>query len=197
MLEEVNPLKFLDEFLSVFGDITIADAIVFILACVFLLGIYNQVKKYVDSKVNEQKQAAVAEQVKAEEEKALKQKIEEAYCVTQKYPVYHQESITIRDALNKEIQEIRSGLDAMMKRFEEIEEQNKKRECSKLRDMLLQNYRYYTNVQQNPSQSWTRMESEAFWELFGEYEAAGGDGYMHTEVQPAMMRLTIIEVGQR
>jgi hypothetical protein len=158
-------LKFLDEFLAVFGDITIADAIVFILACVFLLGIYNQVKKYVDSKMNEQKQEAVAEQQRAEEEKELKKKIEESYNVTQKYPVYHQESIDIRDALNKEIQEIRSGLDAMMKRFEEIEEQNKKRECSKLRDMLLQNYRYYTNIQQNPSQSWTRMESEAFWEL--------------------------------
>ena len=39
------------------------------------------------------------------------------------------------------------------------------------------------------------MEAEAFWELFREYEEAGGDGYMHTEVQPAMERLLIVEVG--
>ena len=88
-------------------------------------------------------------------------------------------------------------MDAFMSRLEEIEKQNKKRECSKLRDMLLQNYRYYTSKTQNPSQSWTRMESEAFWELFREYEEAGGNGYMHSVVQPEMERLTIIEVGHK
>ena len=41
------------------------------------------------------------------------------------------------------------------------------------------------------------MESEAFWELFREYEEAGGNGYMHTEVLPAMQRLNIIEVGRK
>ena len=123
--------------------------------------------------------------------------MESAYAVTQKYPIYHQESIDIRDGLKKEIQEIRDYCSTLMKRFEEIEEKNKKRECSKLRDMLLQNYRYYTNECQNPSKSWTRMEAEAFWELFEEYESAGGDGYMHSVVQPEMERLDIIEVGRK
>ena len=41
------------------------------------------------------------------------------------------------------------------------------------------------------------MESEAFWELFREYENAGGNGYMHTEVQPAMELLTIVDPGDR
>ena len=98
--------------------------------------------------------------------------------------------------LQEEIQEIKNDVQKLMKRFEEIEEENKKRERSKLRDMLLQNYRHYTNINQNPSQSWTKMESEAFWELFREYEDAGGDGYMHTVVQPEMERLTIIEIGR-
>lgn len=190
-------MKYLDEFLTVFGDITIGQLTMVILALMFLFGIYKEFKKYNDAKIQEQKQKALEEQKKAEEEKALKKKVEDSYSITQKYPEYHKESITIRDALQREIQELRSGLQAMMKRFEEIEEQNKKRECSKLRDMLLQNYRYYTNVQQNPSQSWTRMEAEAFWELFKEYEEAGGNGHMHTVVQPEMERLLIIEVGER
>ena len=50
----------------------------------------------------------------------------------------------------------------------------------------MQNYRYYVRAETNPSHSWTQMESEAFWELFREYEEAGGNGYMHTEVLPAM-----------
>lgn len=190
-------MKFLDEFLAVFGDITIADAVVFICACVFLYHIYKLFKTYVDSRVNEKKQEVVEQQKKETEEQKWKQKIEDSYNVTQKYPQYHQESITIRDALKSEIKEMRDEFKTIMNRLEEIEEQNKKRECSKLRDMLLQNYRYYTNEHQNPSQSWTKMESEAFWELFREYEAAGGDGYMHTDVQPAMERLMVVEVGQQ
>ena len=41
------------------------------------------------------------------------------------------------------------------------------------------------------------MESEAFWELFREYEDAGGNGYMHTEVLPAMELLTVVEPGEK
>lgn len=183
-------MKYLDQFLAVFGDITLGEVVTFALAIFFLFAIYKEIKKFNDAKIAEQ-------QKKAEEEKAQKKKLDEAWDVAQKYQTYHKESIDIRDGLKKEIQEIREYCSALMKRFEEIEEQNKKRECSKLRDMLLQNYRYYTNVSQNPSQSWTRMESEAFWELFREYEEAGGNGYMHTVVQPEMERLHVVEVGRK
>lgn len=183
-------MKYLDQFLAVFGDVTLGEVVKFAFAIFFLYAILKEIKKWNDAKIKEH-------QKKADEEKEQKEKLESAYAVTQKYPIYHQESIDIRDGLKKEIQEIRDYCSALMKRFEEIEEQNKKRECSKLRDMLLQNYRYYTNINQNPSQSWTRMESEAFWELFREYEEAGGNGYMHTEVLPAMQRLNIVEVGKK
>lgn len=179
-----------NEFLKVFGDITISEIVVVILAFVFLFLIYTEIKKYVNIKLEKHRK-------EMEEEKIHKEKVEEAWCATQKYPEYRKQSIQVQQMLEGEIQEIRDGLQAMMARFDEIEKQNKKRECSKLRDMLLQNYRYYTNAHQNPSQSWTRMESEAFWELFREYEEAGGNGYMHTVVQPEMERLIIIEVGMQ
>lgn len=35
------------------------------------------------------------------------------------------------------------------------------------------------------------MEAEAFWELFKEYEDRGGNGYVHSVVQPAMNELTV------
>ena len=183
-------MKYVDQFVSVFGDITLGELVTFALAIFFLYAIYKEIKKFNDAKIAEH-------QKRVETENAYKQKIESAYNVTQKYPTYHQESIDIRNSLEKEIQEIRECFGAVIKRLDEIELQNKKRECSKLRDMLVQNYRYYTNVQQNPSQSWTRMESEAFWELFREYEAAGGNGYMHTDVKPAMERLLVVEVGHK
>ena len=181
-------MKYLDQFLETFGDITVGEVTIVLLAIFFGYAFYKELKKLNDSKIEER-------QTRLQEENEQKKKVNEAWEVTRKYPIYHQESIDIRDGLKKEIQEIRDYCSTLMKRFEEIEEQNKKRECSKLRDMLLQNYRYYTSETQNPSKSWTRMESEAFWELFREYEEAGGNGYMHTEVLPAMQRLNIIEVG--
>ena len=182
-------MKYLDEFLAVFGDITLSQVVIVILAFVFLFLMYKEVKKLVDTKIAET-------QERLDTERTYKKKIDDSYDVTRKYPAYHQESIQIRDSLKKEIKEIRDCFGSVMTRLEEIEEQNKKRECSKLRDMLLQNYRYYTNDIHNPSKSWTRMESEAFWELFREYEQAGGNGYMHSVVQPEMERLIIVEVGK-
>ena len=192
-------MKGLEQFLQLFGDITVSQIVVWVMAFVFIFLIYKKIGKYIDAVVK-------AKHAEIEEKKQYKQKIDDAYNVTQKYPGYHQESIAIRDSLRKEIQEIRDSskkeiqeirdcFGAVKERLDEIEEQNKKRERSKLKDMLLQHYRYYTNECQNPSKSWTKMESEAFWELFREYEEAGGNGYMHTVVQPEMERLSVVEVG--
>lgn len=81
-------------------------------------------------------------------------------------------------------------------RLETMEETNKRRECNKLRDRLLQSYRYYTNINTNPSQAWSSMEAEAFWGLFRDYEEAGGNGYMHSVVQPAMAALRVHDLGE-
>ena len=64
----------------------------------------------------------------------------------------------------------------------------------KLRDLLIKAYNYYADTEKNPSGAWTRMEAESFWDLFYDYEAKGGDGYIHSTVQPAMERLRIIEM---
>lgn len=93
-----------------------------------------------------------------------------------------------------EFEEMRKVQAETIARLDRMEEVNTKRERNRTRDKLLQLYRYYTNPESNPSKSWTRMESEAFWEIFGDYEEAGGDGYMHTVVQPAMNALNIIDV---
>ena len=105
---------------------------------------------------------------------------------TAKYPEYRKQSLEIQEQLTGDIQGLR-------KRLDEIEEGNKKREQSKLRNTLLQHYRHYTNAETNPSLSWTRLESDTFWALANEYEAAGGNGTMHEEVFPAMRKLLIVD----
>lgn len=170
----------MDAFIELFGHINVLTVILFCAAFYFIYKVYKAISNYIIKRHD------------AEQEKDAQ--LKEALTETRKYPEYRQQSVKVQEKLESEIQEIRNDVQALMNRFEEIEEQNRKRERSKLRDMLLQNYRHYTNIVQNPSQSWTRMESDAFWELFREYEEAGGDGYMHTVVQPEMDRLTIVDV---
>lgn len=179
----------LDEFLDTFGHITIAEVIVVIFALVFLVATYKKVSDYLMKKHDA-----------AQEKDAQFKEVLES---VRKYPEYRQQSVKIQELLEDEIQELRIANKALadqlaevVKRLIYLEDQNKKRDCNKIRDMLLQNYRYYTNKTQNPSQTWTSMEADAFWALFKDYEDAGGDGYMHTVVQPEMERLIIIEVGK-
>ena len=102
---------------------------------------------------------------KIKEKDDNKTQLNEALEAIQKFPEYRQKSVEIKG-----------------------------RERNKLRDSLLQNYRYYTSKDHNPLQAWTKMESEAFWELFNDYEAINGNGYMHTVVQPAMHELIVIDM---
>lgn len=170
-----------NEFLKVCGDITVAQVFYVIMSIVFLFFVYKKVSDYLIKRHD-------AEQ---EKDKHLKEALE----AVGKYPEYRRQSVEIQMQLTKEIQEIKSVLEDHTKRLETMERDSKKREVNKLRETLLQNYKYYTNKDKNPMQAWTKMESEAFWDLFTDYEDMGGNGYMHTVVQPAMLLLNIVEVN--
>ena len=166
-------------FIDTFGNITVLDVAIFIAAIVFLVLIYRKVKDYLIKK--------------HDADKLRDEQLQEALTAVRKYPEYRKQSIQIQHELEDENCAVRKDIQALTKRIEKMEEDTKRRERNKIRDRLLQNYRYYTNTETNPTQSWSRMEADAFWELFKEYEENGGDGYMHSEVQPAMNKLTIVE----
>jgi len=139
-----------------------------------------------------------------DEQEEKDRRIKVAYEETQKYPEYRRQSIAVQKELHNEIQETRGEIqefrDMMNKiiaRLEIMEEHDKRRERNQLRDKLLQSYNYYTSPEKNPSQSWTNMEAEAFWELYKDYEDAGGNGFMKSTVKPAMEKLHVIEVYKK
>lgn len=183
----------LDQFLQMFGNITVSKIIGFGLALLFCWKIYQQIKKFLEHK----KELLIK---KHEVEKEKDEKLNLALEEVAKYPQYREQSRKIQQEFRSEIDELKESqkiladtqqcIQAILK---EMQEKNDKRERSKIKDRLLQSYRYYTSIEHNPGQSWTKMEAEAFWELFGEYENAGGNGFMHTIVQPAMNLLKIID----
>lgn len=183
----------LEQFLALFGDITLNKIVIFILAIIFCFGIYKQIKKFFDNKKDLLIQKHELEKKKDED---LTYVLEEV----KKYPEYREQSRKIQQEFRDEIDGLKESQKVLANTqqciqitLKDMQEKNERRERNKLRDKLLQSYRYYTDKTRNPTQSWTQMESEAFWELFGDYEDMGGDGYIHTIVQPAMNLLKIVE----
>ena len=173
----------MDAFIELFGDVKILTVVVFCAAIYFMYKVYRSVSNFIIQK--------------HEEEENRNNKIEEAVTETRNLPKYRQQSIEVQEHLETEIQEVRDveksiieELNKLSSRLERMEEDMRRRERNQTRDILLKHYRYYTQT----AKSWTTMEAEAFWELFGDYEKAGGDGYMHTIVQPEMNKLPIIDV---
>lgn len=171
----------LEEFLTVFGNFTVANAIYIIMAIIFLVFVYKKFNEYLIEK--------------HEAERKKDEQIKKALDAASKYPEYRKQSIEIQEKLENEMQEIKNAIEEHTKRLEKMESDSRKREINRLRNTLLQNYKYYTDKTKNPLQAWTKMESEAFWDLFSDYEDMGGDGYMHSEVQPKMQLLTVIDMN--
>lgn len=169
-----------EAFLKVFGGLTVANVVQIILAVAFLVYVGKKIRDY------------LIKRYEAEQEKD--KQLHEALESVRKYPEYRKQSIAIQQKLEGEIQSIRKSQEENVKRLDEMEKSTKRRERNKLRDRLLQNFRYFTSKEKNPMQAWTRMESEAFLELFKDYEEAGGNGYVHSEVQPAMNLLELVEM---
>lgn len=179
-------VKELDAFLNVFGDVTVLHVVEVLLALGFLYVVYKKISNFIIQQHEIQK-------VKDEQ-------LKEALDGVHKYPEYRQQSVEIQAGLEREIRELREGQQelreaqqAIIKQLLEMEEQKKRKERNKLRDLLLQYYRRYANEETNPSQTWPRIEAESFWALFSDYEEAGGNGHMKDTVAPAMRSLNITD----
>ena len=159
-----------DEFIAVFGKITLFDIAQLLFAGVFLFLAYRKLKKYlVDKHDREQLRDA---------------QLKEALDSVRKYPEYRQQSIRIQQELEEKIQAIRTEQAEQTQRLVKMEEDAKRRERSKLRDLLLQSYRYYTDKERNPLGAWTSMEAEAFWEQSGKNDSLFPSGFpVHADLR--------------
>ena len=177
------------QFMDAFGNVTIGSIAVFIVALVFLIRGYRKFKDYLLKK-HDLEQQHLAE-------------LSEALEGVRNYPKYREQSHEIQLKLQSDINAINCKYDnlaievnRLTTKINKMEEAERRKDLSLLKDKIIERFKYYTDPEINPTQSWNVMEAESFWELFDEYEARGGNGYMHSEVQPRMMALKILEIGQ-
>lgn len=93
------------------------------------------------------------------------------------------------DALIREdLSAVSQKMDSISSQLAEMQKKADETEMAKLKDTLVASYRKYKNAGE-----WSRLEHDAFWDLFHSYEAHGGNGYVHGVIEPAMQELIITD----
>lgn len=99
-----------------------------------------------------------------------------------------EQSIRHDEMLREDIKQLMEKVDNVTVRFENMEKKNNETKLKELKDTLINYYNKYRVVGE-----WTKLEKEAFWDLFDDYEKRGGNGYVHSIVEPVMRELKEID----
>ena len=129
------------------------------------------------------------------------QNIKQLQDVVDKLPQYREQSLQIQAELKeadvsvKELcetikNEVVENRKEVMQKLNRLEE----REKNALRAKILEEHRFYTDEQRNPLKAWSEMEEHSFRKLVEDYEALGGNDYVHEIVLPDMNRLDVISM---
>jgi hypothetical protein len=177
----------MEYFLQAFGNTSLSTAVVFICAMSFLftLGIkgYKAVIKYHDDLQKKEDEMVRFQEdilyVKARQVEEMKEIRER------------------QEKLENLLTDVANTQNSILQRQEQFETQSRERAKNKLRDRLLQNYRYYGSVERNPKQAWSLIERDAFYDLYNDYTELGGNGLIHTEVEPKMATLRVIPMENK
>lgn len=98
------------------------------------------------------------------------------------------QSIRHDEIIKKEIVTLTDTVNQIVKTLEAMQQKENETELKKLKDSLIRYYNKYKITGQ-----WSKLEKEAFWDLFEDYEARGGNGYIHSIIEPAMRELEEID----
>lgn len=181
----------MDELIELFGDykitgVTVATLCTCIAAIVFLVKVYRKVRDYL----------ITTYKAREAKDKMISDTFEEVKKYQELRTGDRQQSLEIQKDLADSIALLKQSNEELQRHLKELSERTKKYELADTRDKLLQSYRYYTSAIKNPRGAWTELEKEAFFELFGSYEDSGGNGFMHTTVQPEMNKLIVVPMNQ-
>ena len=147
------------------------------------------------------------------DQKELKDKIECLQTVVDALPSYRQQSLKIQAELKQADDEIidtcRVLKDALVANTNELKDiifkvqkgqddtrnslkRLEKREKNALRLKIITEYKLFVSPQKNPEKAWSEMEHHAFMALVKDYEALGGNDYVHNTVLPEINELEIV-----
>ena len=98
------------------------------------------------------------------------------------------QSIRHDENIKDDLKIVSEKVDAIAETLSKMQKADNVTEMKKLKEKLVAYYNKYKN-----SDEWTSMDKEVFWDLFEDYEKRGGDGFIHSKVEPIMRELKVID----
>ncbi len=202
LLKNERVMIFLDSFTA--ADLLILIIILFAFGA-FMFKSRNNVKNYLEAyRLKKNSKEKVLAQITTNEEaikKLEKHHEDDKDELYQQQLAYRQQSLDKQAEIDNRFLEIGKQFEQLTKAInclqEKVEQQHKETQEIKkneLREKLLGYYRDYASIEKNPEQEWSEIEAETFWNLFEDYSNLNGNGFMHTHVKPAMLKLKVIPV---
>lgn len=180
-----------EAFINMFGNLTVLHVIEFCFAMYFIIRVSVDAIKFINRKHDEEQQKTAD--------------LAEALAGVRQMPQYRDDSIKIRgqleqkitdvhDEMNDKFYEVEKKFSMVMDKLCTFEEEQKKREKSRIRDLLIQSYNLYANEVRNPMLKWSEMEYSNFMALYQDYVDLGGNSFIQTHVKPAMDALIVVKM---
>lgn len=195
---------------------TILATIVSVLVTLIITFLFNKLIALPKAIQAQRAQEQAEMERKAEAERLYKEEIDKRLkkveAVVDQLPTYRQQSLQIQQELRAGQQEVKAELKAeqseivklcktmneslttLTTEFKEAQAKTDEREKNDLRQKLIREYNLFTDPRRNPSKAWSEMEYKAFMSQVRDYEALGGNDFIHNTVLPAMSILEIVSM---
>ena len=192
----------MEQFLKLFGSITILDVVEFIIAVSFFVAGFVKFIKFVNTKhdVEQQRTADIQEAldgVRALPQYRAQSKQIQGELKTEITTVHDNletKILNLEQKVDSKIDGLQDTLDGIVAHLKEIDEDRKKRERNKAREELLQGHRMFCDVDKNPMKAWSQLEHDSWMARYEDYIECGGNGDMQKRIYPDMCDLMIVHM---
>lgn len=125
---------------------------------------------------------------KKEERKLLKETADSLVVLQNQQEVDRKISNQHDKMIKQDLSNLANTVNGIAHTLDEMQKKNNASELKRLKDTLVRYYNKY-----KPVGEWSKLEKDAFWDLFHEYEQRGGDGYVHSIIEPVMRELREVD----
>lgn len=159
----------------------------FITGILILVGITSLYKIITEFSVIIKKPIGVMKQKQADHELTL-QNSKAIQELAKKHEEDTKQSIRHDEIIRDDLKKLTDTVNGIVDTLEAMQQKENETKLKELKDSLITYYNKYRVIGE-----WSKLEKEAFWDLFDDYEKRGGDGYMHSIVEPVMREIREID----
>jgi len=167
------------------GEINIQEW--FITGILILVGITSLYKIITEFSVIIKKPIGVMKQKQADHELTL-QNSKAIQELAKKHEEDTKQSIRHDEIIRDDLKKLTDTVNGIVNTLEAMQQKENETKLKELKDSLITYYNKYKVIGE-----WSKLEKEAFWDLFDDYEKRGGDGYMHSIVEPVMREIREVD----